>query len=64
MRTLLLIVTLVSNFPLLIVGMGAILLIVLVVLVCRSRQKKVRPVLYPCAYYQETPNNFFVAKNL
>ncbi|XP_014026997.1 lysosome membrane protein 2a [Salmo salar] len=40
MRTLLLIVTLVSNFPLLIVGMGAILLIVLVVLVCRSRQKK------------------------
>ncbi|XP_010875514.1 lysosome membrane protein 2a isoform X2 [Esox lucius] len=40
MRTLLLIVTLVSNFPLLIVGMGAILLVVLVILVCRSRQKK------------------------
>ncbi|CAB1321692.1 unnamed protein product [Coregonus sp. 'balchen'] len=40
MRTLLLIVTLVSNFPLLIVGMGAILLIVFVILVCRSRQKK------------------------
>ena len=41
MRTLLLIVTLVSNFPLIIVGMGAILLLVLIVLVCRSRQKKV-----------------------
>ncbi|KAJ8262697.1 hypothetical protein COCON_G00151540 [Conger conger] len=40
MRTLLLIVTLVSNLPLLIVGMGALLLIVLVILVCRSRQKK------------------------
>uniref|UniRef100_A0A672IW51 Lysosome membrane protein 2-like n=1 Tax=Salarias fasciatus TaxID=181472 RepID=A0A672IW51_SALFA len=43
MRTLLLIVTLVSNFPLLIVGMGIILLLVLVVLFCRNRQKKVRP---------------------
>lgn len=41
MRTLLLIVTLVSNLPLLIVGMGALLLIVLVILICRSRQKKV-----------------------
>ncbi|XP_056138966.1 lysosome membrane protein 2a isoform X2 [Lampris incognitus] len=40
MRTLLLIVTLVSNFPLLIVGMGLILLLVLVVLFCRNRQKK------------------------
>ncbi|XP_011614298.2 lysosome membrane protein 2a isoform X1 [Takifugu rubripes] len=40
MRTLLLIVTLVSNFPLLIVGMGIILLLVLVVLFCRNRQKK------------------------
>ncbi|KAM8866134.1 lysosome membrane protein 2a [Synchiropus picturatus] len=40
MRTLLLIVTLVSNFPLLIVGMGLILLLVLVVLFCRKRQKK------------------------
>ena len=41
MRTLLLLVTLVSNFPLLIVGMGIILLLVLVVLFCRNRQKKV-----------------------
>ncbi|XP_076127297.1 lysosome membrane protein 2a [Alosa pseudoharengus] len=40
MRTLLLIVTLVSNFPLIIVGMGAILLLVLIFLVCRSRQRK------------------------
>ncbi|KAF3695495.1 Lysosome membrane protein 2 85 kDa lysosomal membrane sialoglycoprotein [Channa argus] len=40
MRTLLLIVTLVSNFPVLIVGMGIILLFVLVVLFCRNRQKK------------------------
>ncbi|KAM9742892.1 lysosome membrane protein 2a isoform 2-T3 [Menidia menidia] len=40
MRTLLLIVTAVSNFPLLIVGMGIILLMVLVVLFCRNRQKK------------------------
>ncbi|XP_076006773.1 lysosome membrane protein 2a isoform X2 [Genypterus blacodes] len=40
MRTLLLIVTLVSNFPLLIVGLGLILLLVLVVLFCRNRQKK------------------------
>uniref|UniRef100_A0A3Q1FA35 Scavenger receptor class B, member 2a n=1 Tax=Acanthochromis polyacanthus TaxID=80966 RepID=A0A3Q1FA35_9TELE len=40
MRTLLLIVTLVSNFPVLIVGMGIILLLVLVVLFCRNRQKK------------------------
>lgn len=41
MRTMLLIVTLASNFPLLIVGMGVILLFVLVVLFCRNRQKKV-----------------------
>uniref|UniRef100_A0A3B3TQB2 Scavenger receptor class B, member 2a n=1 Tax=Poecilia latipinna TaxID=48699 RepID=A0A3B3TQB2_9TELE len=40
MRTLLLIVTLVSNFPLLIVGLGIILLLVLVVVFCRNRQKK------------------------
>ncbi|MEQ2160911.1 hypothetical protein GOODEAATRI_004354 [Goodea atripinnis] len=40
MRMLLLIVTLVSNFPLLIVGMGIILLLVLVVLFFRNRQKK------------------------
>ncbi|XP_056274597.1 lysosome membrane protein 2a isoform X2 [Pseudoliparis swirei] len=40
MRMMLLIVTLVSNFPLLIVGMGVILLLVLVVLFCRNRQKK------------------------
>ncbi|XP_017267884.1 lysosome membrane protein 2a isoform X2 [Kryptolebias marmoratus] len=40
MRQLLLIVTLVSNFPLLIVGLGIILLLVLVILFCRNRQKK------------------------
>uniref|UniRef100_A0A1A8R1D3 Scavenger receptor class B, member 2 n=1 Tax=Nothobranchius rachovii TaxID=451742 RepID=A0A1A8R1D3_9TELE len=40
MRTMILLVTLVSNFPLLIVGMGIILLLVLVVLFCRNRQKK------------------------
>ncbi|RVE67790.1 hypothetical protein OJAV_G00085180 [Oryzias javanicus] len=40
MKTLLLIVTLVSNFPVFIVGMGIILLLVLVVLFCRNRQKK------------------------
>ncbi|XP_056458738.1 lysosome membrane protein 2a isoform X1 [Gadus chalcogrammus] len=40
MRTLLLIVTLVSNFPLLIIAMGLILLLVLVVLFCRNRQRK------------------------
>uniref|UniRef100_A0A3B5K0C9 Scavenger receptor class B, member 2a n=1 Tax=Takifugu rubripes TaxID=31033 RepID=A0A3B5K0C9_TAKRU len=48
MRTLLLIVTLVSNFPLLIVGMGIILLLVLVVLFCRNRQKKVGIALESC----------------
>lgn len=42
MKTLLLIVTLVSNFPLLIVGLGIILLLVLVILFCRNRQRKVR----------------------
>ncbi|XP_008334160.1 lysosome membrane protein 2a isoform X2 [Cynoglossus semilaevis] len=40
MRMLLLIVNIVSNFPLFIVGMGIILLMVLVVLFCRNRQKK------------------------
>uniref|UniRef100_A0A8C9TTQ9 Scavenger receptor class B, member 2a n=1 Tax=Scleropages formosus TaxID=113540 RepID=A0A8C9TTQ9_SCLFO len=40
MRNLLLIITLVSNLPLFIVGFGAILLLVLVILICRSRQKK------------------------
>ncbi|CAL8263156.1 unnamed protein product [Boreogadus saida] len=40
MRTLLLIVTLVSNFPLLIIAMGLLLLLVLVVLFCRNRQRK------------------------
>ncbi|KAM8761356.1 lysosome membrane protein 2a isoform 1-T1 [Acanthopagrus schlegelii] len=40
MRTMLLIVTLASNFPLLIVGMGIILLFVLIILFCRNRQKK------------------------
>uniref|UniRef100_A0A669B0W3 Scavenger receptor class B, member 2a n=1 Tax=Oreochromis niloticus TaxID=8128 RepID=A0A669B0W3_ORENI len=41
MRSLLLIVTLVSNFPVLIVGLGIILLLVFLVLFCRNRQKKV-----------------------
>uniref|UniRef100_A0A8C9WBA8 Scavenger receptor class B, member 2a n=1 Tax=Scleropages formosus TaxID=113540 RepID=A0A8C9WBA8_SCLFO len=45
MRNLLLIITLVSNLPLFIVGFGAILLLVLVILICRSRQKKVSPQL-------------------
>ncbi|KAL0192788.1 hypothetical protein M9458_011084, partial [Cirrhinus mrigala] len=40
MRTLLLIVTVVSNFPVIIVGLGAILLVVLIFLVCRNRQRK------------------------
>ncbi|KAL7836682.1 hypothetical protein AOLI_G00279660 [Acnodon oligacanthus] len=40
MKTLLLIVTMVSNFPVIIVGMGAILLLVLIFLVCRNRQRK------------------------
>lgn len=49
MRTLLLIVTLVSNFPVLIVGLGIILLLVLIVLFCRNRQKKVRTAKFCCA---------------
>ncbi|KAK0143458.1 Lysosome membrane protein 2 [Merluccius polli] len=40
MRTLLLIVTLVSNFPLLIVALGVILLLVLVILFLQNRQRK------------------------
>uniref|UniRef100_A0A673MAQ3 Scavenger receptor class B, member 2a n=1 Tax=Sinocyclocheilus rhinocerous TaxID=307959 RepID=A0A673MAQ3_9TELE len=40
MRTLLLIVTVMSNFPVIIVGLGAILLVVLIFLVCRNRQRK------------------------
>ncbi|XP_023659032.1 lysosome membrane protein 2a isoform X1 [Paramormyrops kingsleyae] len=40
MRTLLTVVTVVSNFPLFIVGLGAILLVVFVILICRSRQKR------------------------
>ncbi|TRY95886.1 hypothetical protein DNTS_021409 [Danionella cerebrum] len=40
MRTLLMIVTIVSNFPVFIVGLGAILLLVLIFLVCRNRQRK------------------------
>uniref|UniRef100_A0A9J8CIN4 Uncharacterized protein n=2 Tax=Cyprinus carpio TaxID=7962 RepID=A0A9J8CIN4_CYPCA len=40
MRTLLLIVTVVSNFPVIIVGLGVILLVVLIFLVCRNRQRK------------------------
>ncbi|XP_061119319.1 lysosome membrane protein 2-like [Conger conger] len=40
MRTMLLMVMLVSNFPLLIVGLGTILLIIFIILIVRSRQKK------------------------
>lgn len=40
-RRLLLTVTLVSNFPLLIVGLGALLLVVLIILIYRARQMKV-----------------------
>ncbi|KAJ8402135.1 hypothetical protein AAFF_G00373700 [Aldrovandia affinis] len=40
MRTLLLTVMLVSNFPLLIVGLGVLLLIVVIVLIYKDRQKK------------------------
>lgn len=42
MKTLLLIITIVSNFPVIIVGMGAILLLIFIFLVCRNRQRKVR----------------------
>ncbi|XP_076853930.1 lysosome membrane protein 2a [Brachyhypopomus gauderio] len=40
MKSLLLIVKVVSNFPVIIVGMGVILLLVLFILVCRNRQRK------------------------
>ncbi|XP_041086790.1 lysosome membrane protein 2-like isoform X2 [Polyodon spathula] len=39
-RTLLLISTIVTNFPLIIVGLGALLLGVLIILLCRSRMQK------------------------
>ncbi|XP_069043493.1 lysosome membrane protein 2a isoform X1 [Lepisosteus oculatus] len=39
-RKLLLIVTVVSNIPLIIVGLGAIMLLVLIILICRARQKR------------------------
>lgn len=42
MKTLLLIITIVSNFPVIIVGMGAILLVIFIFLLCRNRQRKVR----------------------
>ncbi|XP_026858659.2 lysosome membrane protein 2a isoform X2 [Electrophorus electricus] len=42
MRSLLFIVTAVSNFPVIIVGMGAILLLVLFILVCKNRQRKTK----------------------
>ncbi|KAG5834634.1 hypothetical protein ANANG_G00263520 [Anguilla anguilla] len=40
MKRLLLMVMLVSNFPLLIVGLGSLLLIVFIILIIKSRQKK------------------------
>lgn len=43
MRTLLTVVTVVSNFPLFIMGLGVILLVVFIILICRSRQKRVSP---------------------
>lgn len=41
LQKLLLIAALVSNFPLIIVGLGAIMLAVLIVLLIRDRKKKV-----------------------
>ncbi|XP_066567006.1 lysosome membrane protein 2a isoform X2 [Amia ocellicauda] len=40
MKNLLLIVTVVSNCPLIIVGLGAIMLVILIILICRARQIK------------------------
>ncbi|XP_034751593.1 lysosome membrane protein 2 isoform X1 [Etheostoma cragini] len=50
---LLLIVTLVSNFPLIIVGLGAILLVVLIILLVRARKQKkeVKPTVFTKALY-------------
>lgn len=41
LKKLLLISNLVSNFPLAIVGLGVILLMVFVILLCRARKQKV-----------------------
>lgn len=41
LKKLLLISNLVSNFPLVIVGLGVILLMVFVILLCRARKQKV-----------------------
>lgn len=41
LKKLLLISNLVSNFPLVIVGLGVILLMVFVILLCRDRKQKV-----------------------
>lgn len=40
MKTLLLIVTIVSNFPVIIMAMGAVLLLIFIFLLCRNRQRK------------------------
>ncbi|KAI5613211.1 lysosome membrane protein 2 [Silurus asotus] len=40
MKTLLLIITIVSNFPVIIMGVGALLLIVFIFLLCRNRQRQ------------------------
>lgn len=41
LKKLLLISNLVSNFPLVIVGLGVILLMIFVILLCRARKQKV-----------------------
>ncbi|XP_062873687.1 lysosome membrane protein 2a isoform X2 [Trichomycterus rosablanca] len=42
MKTLLRIITIVSNFPVIIMAMGAILLLVFILLLCRNRQRKTK----------------------
>ncbi|XP_041107147.1 lysosome membrane protein 2-like [Polyodon spathula] len=51
-RTLLLISTIVTNFPLIIVGFGALLLGVLIILLCRSRMQKKPTAKEDTAYTQ------------
>ncbi|KAK1174400.1 lysosome membrane protein 2-like [Acipenser oxyrinchus oxyrinchus] len=51
-RTLLLISTIVTNFPLIIVGLGALLLGVLIILLCRSRMQKKPTAKEDTAYTQ------------
>uniref|UniRef100_A0A667WQ56 Scavenger receptor class B, member 2c n=1 Tax=Myripristis murdjan TaxID=586833 RepID=A0A667WQ56_9TELE len=53
LNKLLLIVTLVSNFPLIIVGLGAIMLIVFIILLVRARKQKVNVVALCAAKFTE-----------